>query len=125
VFEHERRDGQEFGVDVVLHLDTRSAARTDALADTVDYGGLAQELAAVIGGEPVDLIETLAARLAAVALADPRVVAADVTVHKPQAPVPVPFGDVEVAVRRTRADLRPDQPVTPADPGTGRTAGPR
>ncbi|HEX6444442.1 MAG TPA: dihydroneopterin aldolase, partial [Streptosporangiales bacterium] len=57
VFEHERRDGQQFVVDVVLDVDTAPAARSDDLARTVDYGGLADRLAAVVGGEPVNLIE--------------------------------------------------------------------
>jgi 7,8-dihydroneopterin aldolase/epimerase/oxygenase len=100
VFEAERRDGQDFVVDAVLEIDTRRAAATDDLAFTVDYGGLATRLAEVVGGEPVDLIETLAARLADVCLVDPRVTAATVTVHKPHAPIPLQFADVAVTVRR-------------------------
>jgi dihydropteroate synthase len=103
VFAHERRDGQEFVVDATLELDTAPAAHTDELADTVDYGGLAQQLAAEVAGEPVNLIETLAGRLAEVCLRDPRVTAAEVTVHKPAAPIPLPFADVAVTVRRSRA----------------------
>jgi dihydroneopterin aldolase len=102
VFDHERRDGQVFVVDVVLETDTRAAAWSDDLADTVDYGVLATGLAKVVGGEPVDLLETLVARLADVCLADPRVSAAEVTVHKPQAPIPLTFADVSVTIRRER-----------------------
>lgn len=102
VFEHERRDGQDFIVDATLELDTRAAAATDDLTLTVHYGELAQSLAAVISGEPVDLLETLAQRLADVCLADPRVDAAIVTVHKPQAPIPLSFADVAVTIRRVR-----------------------
>ena len=105
VFEHERRDGQQFHVDVVLHLDTRKAAASDDLADTVDYGGLAVALADVIRGEPVNLVETLAGRLAAVCLVDPRVVAADITVHKPHAPVTERLDDVRLTVRRFRDEV--------------------
>lgn len=100
VFDFERRDGQDFVVDVVLELDTRPAAASDEIADTVHYGELAEGLAAVIGGEPVNLLETLAGRLAEVCLADPRVSAATVTVHKPQAPIPLTFADVAVTIRR-------------------------
>jgi dihydroneopterin aldolase len=107
VFEHERRDGQDFVLDVVLHLDTRAAALADDLTRTVHYGELAVGLADVVRGEPVDLIETLADRLAARAVADPLVVAADVTVHKPSAPIPEAFTDVAVAVRRHRAEHHP------------------
>jgi len=107
VFPEERRDGQDFVVDVVLHLDTRAAAAHDDLTRTVHYGELAEALAAVVRGDPVDLIETLAARLAAVALADPRVAVADVTVHKPAAPIPERFADVAVTIRRTRREVIP------------------
>lgn len=102
VFDFERRDGQDFVVDVALELDVATAAASDALADTVDYGGLATSLARAVAGEPVNLLETLAGRLAAVCLDDPRVSAATVTVHKPQAPIPLSFTDVAVTIRRTR-----------------------
>lgn len=102
VFDFERRDGQDFVIDVDLELDTAPAARSDDVADTVHYGELAAALASVVGGEPVDLIETLAQRLADVCLGDERVAAATVTVHKPQAPIPLQFADVAVTIRRAR-----------------------
>jgi dihydroneopterin aldolase len=102
VFDFERRDGQDFVVDVELELDLARAAASDDVADTVHYGELAGRLAEVIAGEPVNLIETLAERLAAVCLADARVDAATVTVHKPQAPITHEFADVAVTVRRAR-----------------------
>jgi dihydroneopterin aldolase len=102
VFDFERRDGQDFVVDVVLELDLATAAASDDVADTVHYGELAGRLAEVIAGEPVNLIETLAERLATVCLADARVAVATVTVHKPHAPIPHEFADVAVTVRRTR-----------------------
>ncbi len=98
----ERRDGQEFLIDAVLWLDTRAAAGTDDLAGTVDYGALAEQLARIVAGEPVALIETLAERLASACLSDPRVSRAEVTVHKPQAPISVPFADVAVTITRHR-----------------------
>ncbi len=100
VLPEERRDGQDFVVDAVLHVDTRAAAASDALADTVDYGDLAARLGAVVAGEPVDLLETLAQRLADVCLSDRRVICAEVTVHKPGAPIPLAFTDVSVTVVR-------------------------
>jgi dihydroneopterin aldolase len=102
VYDFERASGQEFVVDVVLELDLAPASRSDDVADTVHYGELADKLAAVVTGEPVRLIETLAQRLADVCLADGRVSAATVTVHKPQAPIRHEFGDVSVTLRRTR-----------------------
>ena len=103
VFSAEREQGQEFGVDVVLFVDTRRAAATDDLVETVDYGTLASDVAAIVSGEPVDLIETLAERVSVRCLADSRVRATEVTVHKPHAPVTVPLDDVTVTIRRSRA----------------------
>ena len=103
VFDFERREGQDFVVDVALELDTTPAAASDDVVDTVHYGELAEALAAVVAGDPVNLLETLVQRLADVCLADRRVFAATVTVHKPQAPIPLSFGDVAVTVRRERA----------------------
>jgi dihydroneopterin aldolase/2-amino-4-hydroxy-6-hydroxymethyldihydropteridine diphosphokinase len=103
VFEHERRDGQEFVVDVDLTLDLSRAATSDDLADTYDYGALATAVVARIEGRPFDLVEALAGVVAEDALRDPRVEEVRVTVHKPQAPVPVTVDDVAVAVTRRRA----------------------
>jgi dihydroneopterin aldolase len=100
----ERRDGQDFVVDVVLHVDVREAARTDDVARTVHYGELAGELAGVVGGGPgaqhENLLETLASRLADTCLRHDRVERVEVTVHKPQAPIDVSFADVSVSVVR-------------------------
>jgi 7,8-dihydroneopterin aldolase/epimerase/oxygenase len=98
----ERELGQEFVVDVELGLDTRPAAAGDDLSRTVDYGSLAGRLVAVVEGEPVNLIETLADRLAGVCLEEAPVAEVEVTVHKPSAPVPHPFTDVAVKIRRSR-----------------------
>jgi dihydropteroate synthase len=98
----ERRDGQRFLVDVVLGVDSRAAAASDDLADTVDYAALATKITAVIEGDPVQLIETLAQRLADLCLAEDRVQEVEVSVHKPDAPIPVTFGDVELSIRRSR-----------------------
>jgi dihydroneopterin aldolase len=102
VQDEERRNGQDFVVDADLELDVTAAASSDDVADTVDYADLAVALAEVVAGPPVNLIETLASRLAATCLLDARVSAVTVTVHKPQAPIPVRFDDVAVIVRRTR-----------------------
>ena len=102
VFEHERRDGQDFVVDAVLELSIAAAAASDDLHDTVHYGELASQLAAVVAGEPVNLLETLAQQLADVCLADPLVDAVEITVHKPEADLGVPFDDVTVTIRRER-----------------------
>jgi dihydroneopterin aldolase len=102
VFDFERRDGQEFVLDVVLEVSTTAAAASDDLADTVDYGALAETATAVVAGPPRQLIEAVAAEVADRVLADARVAAVEVTLHKPQAPITVPFDDVAVVVRRER-----------------------
>ena len=102
VYAEERANGQPFVVDVVLEIDTRAAAASDEVTDTVHYGELAVRVLAVVEGEPVNLIETLAQRIADVCLEDVRVAAAEVTVHKPEAPVGVELSDVAVSIVRRR-----------------------
>lgn len=102
VFDHERRDGQEFSVDVTLDVDASTAAGSDDLRDTVHYGEVAIAVHALITGEPVDLIETLAERIADACLAFGGVRQVEVRVHKPSAPIPVPFDDVELRIVRGR-----------------------
>ena len=103
VYAFERDRGQMFRVDATLELDTSAAAADDDLARTVNYADLAQKLHAVLLGEPVNLLETLAQRLADVCLADELVQAVEITVHKPEAELGVPFDDVVVSIRRGRA----------------------
>ena len=104
VFEHERRDGQEFVVDLVVHADLSAAAASDDLADTLDYGALAGRAAAVLGGPPRDLIESVAGAVAEDVLAsDDRIREVEVTLHKPSAPIPLTFDDVAVVLRRSRS----------------------
>jgi dihydroneopterin aldolase len=102
VLPEERRDGQLFGIDVVIETDLREAADDDDLAATVDYATIAKQVEAIVSGAPVDLIETLASRLADACLSHSRVDAVEITVHKPHAPIGIPFDDVTVTVRRTR-----------------------
>lgn len=103
VFPEEKRDGQTFVVDVTLTFDTRPAAASDNLADTVDYSALAASIVEIVAGEPVDLIETLAARIADHCLDNPLVDATRVTVHKPNAPMAIDFADVAVTIDRSRS----------------------
>lgn len=103
VFDFERRDGQEFTIDLSLSLSLAKAAQTDDVVDTVHYGELADAVAAIVAGEPVNLIETLAQRIADAVLEDERVAGVTVTVHKPHAPIPQTFSDVAVSIRRERA----------------------
>src|SRR5690625_4684032 len=100
VLAREREEGQPFHADVTMYLDTAAAARTDDLDQTVSYAAVARAVQEVIEGEPANLIETVAARIADAVLAF-GVAKVDVTVHKPQAPVGIPFTDVQVHVSRT------------------------
>ena len=102
VFEHEKRDGQTFVVDLTLAVDTRPAAASDDLRDTVDYGSLVASVVAAVEADPVDLIETLAQRIADVCLRDGRVEWARITVHKPGAPIDATFADVTLTITRSR-----------------------
>jgi dihydroneopterin aldolase len=102
VFDHERRDGQDFIIDVTVWIDLAAAAASDQLTDTYDYGVLAQRAAEIVGGTPRNLIETVAAEIAEDVMTDERVHAAEVVVHKPSAPIPLNFADVAVVARRSR-----------------------
>ncbi|GAB3166804.1 dihydroneopterin aldolase [Streptomyces incanus] len=103
VFPKEREEGQTFIVDLVLGLDIRPAAADDDLTKTVHYGIVAEEVVAVVRGEPVNLIETLAERIAQVCLKHDVVQEVEVCVHKPDAPITVPFDDVTITIIRSRA----------------------
>jgi 7,8-dihydroneopterin aldolase/epimerase/oxygenase len=103
VYQREREQGQIFLVDAVLEVDTRPAAAGDDLDLTVNYAEIAQKLHSALVNEPVDLLETLAQRLADVCLGYDRVDAVEITVHKPDADLGVPFADVVVSIRRERA----------------------
>jgi dihydroneopterin aldolase len=102
VYPFEREQGQDFVVDVALVLDLAPASTTDDLSRTVDYGVLAEAVVADVQGEPLDLIEALAERVAQTCLRQPGVVQVEVTVHKPEAPIPVAFTDVSVTLTRSR-----------------------
>ncbi len=102
VFEHERRDGQDFVVDITVWIDLVAAAASDDLGDTVDYGELARRAAGVVAGPPRNLIETVAAEIADDVMGDQRIHAVEVVVHKPDAPIPLTFADVAVVARRSR-----------------------
>lgn len=103
VFEHEKRDGQDFLVDLVLWTDFTAAAASDDLADTVDYGALALFARDVVAGQSRDLIETVASQIAdGIMELAPQAHAVEVTLHKPQAPIPAEFADVAVVATRSR-----------------------
>ena len=113
VFEHERREGQTFVIDLTLGVDTGPAAASDDLRDTIDYGSLVAQVKAAVESDPVDLIESLAERISGVCLLDDRVEWARVTVHKPDAPIEATFADVTLTITRPTARSAETFPSSP------------
>ena len=101
VFEHEKRDGQEFLIDITLWLDLSAAAESDDLTKTVNYGELAQLAERIVAGPSKDLIEAVAGEIADAVMTAFVVHAVEVTIHKPSAPIPLTFADVSVTIRRS------------------------
>ena len=102
VFDFEKHDGQRFVVDLTVWLDTDGASDSDNLAQTLDYSKLVNKVAGVVQGEPVDLIETLASRVLDVVWGFDQAHSAEVTIHKPDAPVEFPVADISVTMNRER-----------------------
>ena len=102
VHDEERENGQRFVVEVSLGLNLTAAAAADDLDLTVDYGDLAEGVHEVIAAEPLQLIESVAQRVMDLCLNYPPVLWASVTVHKPMAPIEVPFADVSVTIERRK-----------------------
>ncbi|MEU7630667.1 dihydroneopterin aldolase [Nocardia sp. NPDC049220] len=102
VFDHERRAGQEFSVDVTVWVDFADAAASDDLVSTVDYGALAERAVRIIQGPPRNLIETVSTEIADDVMTDPRIRSVEVVLHKPSAPIPHTFADVRVVTTRHR-----------------------
>ncbi|MGO1460482.1 MAG: 2-amino-4-hydroxy-6-hydroxymethyldihydropteridine diphosphokinase [Flaviflexus sp.] len=118
VFEHERENGQDFIIDVVLHTSMHRTPYGDDLAQTINYAEVADKVVEIVSGEPLNLIETLAERIADAALQF-GALAADVTVHKPQAPIEHSFADVDVTVRRLSKLLQSPKPAAEVVVGIG------
>lgn len=125
VFDFEKREGQPFRVDAVLSLDLQPAGRSDRLEDTVSYASIAEVIEDSITGRPFDLIEALAESIAQrILLFDGRIETAEVTVHKPQAPLEQRFGDVAVTVERTRRQVGSTSNDTSTQPDPAGAGGP-
>ena len=101
VLDQEKREGHTFLVDCRLQVDTRSAGRDDALDRTVSYADVAAIVQRVISAPSVDLIETLAARIAEETFAaHPLVRAMTVRINKPTAPIDMDFRNVAIEITR-------------------------
>ena len=104
VYAEEKVTPQLFVIDVTCSL--AAPASADDLATTVDYAELSEQIAAAAAAGSVDLIETLAERVAAVCLAEPKIAEVEVTVHKPQASMPVVVTDICVTITRRSSNAR-------------------
>ena len=103
VFPEEKRVGQLFMVDAVLHLDLAPAAESDDLALTVDYSEVARYIETEITSGSYDLIETLASRMASGIVEKYSLIkSVEITVHKPEADLGVTFTDLAVTLTRSR-----------------------
>ena len=102
VFEHEKKEGQEFIVDVDFEYDTAKAVQTDFIEDAIDYGAIAILIKSIVEGEPKNLIEKVADEIAQQILNKLKVISVKVTLHKPQAPLDMEFKDVSVSVERRK-----------------------
>ncbi|QNE48034.1 dihydroneopterin aldolase [Glaciihabitans sp. INWT7] len=107
VLDFERENGQEFVIDLEIAVDLAPAAASDDVTKTIHYGELAEAVYAAVQADAVDLIETVAERVAAIALRYERADSVTVTIHKPAAPITVPFGDVSVTITRSRPSGSP------------------
>ncbi len=102
LFEHERNNGQSFSVDIKLELEHQRAQETDSIADAVDYSHAVVVVYELIVGRPVNLIERLAEMIAAALLDTFAVKSVEVVVHKANAPVGFPVGDIAIRIKREK-----------------------
>lgn len=103
LFDHERKNGQDFFVDVRIEVDLRAASISDSIDDTVNYAEITELVVKEITTNPVCLIERLAGRIAEGILHSYLTVnVVTVTVHKPQAPVNERLKDIAVRITRVR-----------------------
>lgn len=100
VFEHERQDGQNFLIDIDARVSFDGT--NDDIARTIHYGDMCLAVVGAVQSDPVDLIETVAERVATVVLGM-GANSVRVEVHKPDAPVPADFADISVVVERFRS----------------------
>jgi dihydroneopterin aldolase/2-amino-4-hydroxy-6-hydroxymethyldihydropteridine diphosphokinase len=102
VLAHETEQGQLFYVDAILYTDLRPAAKTDNLALTTNYGDVCEFIVREMSVQNNLLIETVAERLVEALLVQyPFITGVELTIHKPNAPISVPFRNVCVKIKRT------------------------
>jgi dihydroneopterin aldolase len=101
VFDFEKRDGQDFFVDIEVAVDLQNASKSDSLQDSIDYSLLTSIAREEIEGEPVNLIERLAGKIADRILQQfSQATTVSITVHKPSAPVSEDVTDISVTIKR-------------------------
>lgn len=99
VLDEEERLGQRFYVDAALTVDADRALEEDSIEGTVDYGIAFQVIEKIVTGERRFLIEALALEVGkALTARFPQIKRAEITVRKPNAPVPGVLDHVEVTI---------------------------
>ena len=109
---HEREMAQPVRIDLSITADLRDAGQSDELSDTVNYGLVAERVAATVREAKDVLLERLADRVAEVVLGLDRVDAVDVSITKLRPPIPEHVATTSVRVHRRRSDLTPDGPAS-------------
>jgi dihydroneopterin aldolase len=105
VFPEERENGQRFVVDLDVEYDASLAATSDNIANTINYAQLAKLVHDEVAGEPQDLLETVALRVLKKVFDFPLALHAILTIHKPDAPMPVSVGGVSITMSRSRHEV--------------------
>jgi dihydroneopterin aldolase/2-amino-4-hydroxy-6-hydroxymethyldihydropteridine diphosphokinase len=80
----ERDADQPFEIDLVMFCDASSAARSDDLADTIDYARVHREIVEVVETHSYALLERLASSILDRIFSDPRIIEAELSVSKPK-----------------------------------------
>ncbi|MGH8924942.1 MAG: dihydroneopterin aldolase [Acidimicrobiia bacterium] len=103
VLPEEMQIGQRFLIDLDIEVDLGAPGKSDSLADTIDYAGVAEKVHELVAGTRWNLIEKVAEQTAELVLSVPLVKGVEVTVHKPDAPIAVDFADVSVTIDRRQS----------------------
>ena len=102
VFDHERKNGQNFSIDLDIELKNKKAGKSDSIDDAVDYSKVSNLAHRILVGEPVNLIERVAELIAKAILVEFPAKSVEVVVHKANAPVGLPVSDIAVRIKRSR-----------------------
>ena len=101
VYPEENEKGQHFYVNATLYTNTRPAGMADDLRLSTNYGEVCQFITEFMQQHTFQMIETVVEWTAYEVLQQfPLVQGLDLEIRKPEAPIPLPFGSVSVAIHR-------------------------